>query len=131
MTDRAKLPACVRDYLEAYETGRAELIDRCVGPGALYMNVTHERGMRADGIDGVREIMRGIHELYSGIRITLIEAHVDPADNGEIVRLAYMLDATSEVTIKDGFQSGQHIHLAGRMALKVEVGKLVKIFESS
>lgn len=131
MTDRAKLPACVRDYFEAYETGRAELIDRCVAPGALYMNVTHEGGMRADGIDGVREIMRGIHELYSGIRITVIEAHVDPADNGEIVRLAYMLDATSEVTIKDGFQAGQHIHLAGRLALKVEVGKLVKIFESS
>lgn len=131
MTDRTKLPSCVRDYLEAYETGRLGLIERCVAPGALYMNVTHEGGMRTDGVDGVREIMRGIHELYSGIRITLIEAHVDPGDIGEIVRLAFMLDATSVATIKDGFQSGQHIHLAGRLALKVEGGKLVKIFESS
>jgi hypothetical protein len=50
-------------------------------------------------------------------------AHIDPAEHGQIVRLRFIL---SEMTIKDGFQAGQDIHLAGHMAVKVEGGKLVR-----
>ena len=121
------LPQAVLDYLAAYQTGETSQLHLCLDPKVLYLNVTDEGGMRTDGIDGVAEIIRGVHEMLSDIKLTVTEQHVD----GGIVRIAGMLDATSQKTITGGFQHGQHVHLPIRLAIKVEDGRIVKLFASS
>jgi hypothetical protein len=81
--------------------------------------------MRTDGIDGVAQIIRGVHEMLSDIKLTVTEQRVD----GGIVRIAGILDAMSRKTITGGFQHGQHVHLPIRLAFKVEEGRIVKLFE--
>jgi hypothetical protein len=73
----------------------------------LYLNITEGAGMRADGVAGVAKIIEGVHEMLSGIKVSITEQHVD---NGT-VRIAGMLDAISQKTILGGFQYGQHIRL--------------------
>jgi hypothetical protein len=121
------LPQPVLDYLAAYQTGDTSQLHLCLDSKVLYLNVTDEGGMRTDGIDGVAQIVRGVHEMLSDIKLTITEQHVDDG----IVRIAGMLDATSQKTITGGFQHGQHVHLPIRLAFKVEEGRIVKIFESS
>ena len=121
------LPEAVLDYLAAYQTGDTSKLHLCLAPNVLYLNVTDEGGMRTDGIDGVAQIVRGVHDMLSDITLTVTEQHVD----GGIVRIAGILDATSQKTITGGFQYGQHVHLPIRLAIKVEASRIVKIFESS
>ena len=121
------VPRAVLDYLAAYQTGETSELHLCLDPNVLYLNVTDKGGMRTDGIDGVAQIVRGVHEMLSDIKLTITEQHVD----GGIVRIAGMLDATSQKTITGGFQHGQQVHLPIRFAFKVEDGRIVKLFESS
>jgi hypothetical protein len=121
------LPKSVLDYLAAYETGNTTFLDECVAPNVLYLNVSNEGGMRADGIAGVAQIIKGIHDMLADLKLTISEQHVDAS----IVRIAGFLDATSQACIVSGLQHGQHVHLPIRLAIKVENDRIVKLFESS
>jgi hypothetical protein len=121
------VPEAVLDYLAAYQTGDTSKLHLCLAPRVLYLNVTDEAGMRTEGIDGVAEIIRGVHEMVSDIKLTVTKQHVDAG----IVRIAGILDGISQKTISGGFQHGQHVHLPIHLAFKVEDGRIVKLFESS
>jgi predicted ester cyclase len=121
------LPEAVLDYLAAYQTGDTSKLHLCLAPKVLYLNVTGEGGLRTEGIDGVLDVVRGVHDMLSDIKLTVTEQHVD----GDIVRIAGFVDATSQKTITGGFQHGQHVHLPIRLAIEIEDGRIVKLFESS
>jgi len=123
------VPEAVLDYLAAYQTGDTSKLHLCLDPNVLYLNVTDEAGMRTEGIDGVAQIVRSVHEMLSDITLTVTGQHVN-ADRGT-VRIAGILDATSQKTITGGVQDGQHVHVPIRLAFKVEDGRIVKLFESS
>ncbi len=89
------VPQVVLDYLAAYQTGETSELHLCLDPNVLYLNVTDEDGMRAEGIESVAQIVRGVHEMLSDIKLTVTEQHVD----GGLVRIAGILDATSQKTI--------------------------------
>ena len=112
------LPEAVLDYLAAYQTGDTSKLHLCLASNVFYLNVTDEGGMRTDGIDGVAQIVRGVHDMLSDIKLTVTEQHVD----GGIVRIAGILDATSQKTITGGFQYGQHVHLPIRLASRLRMG---------
>src|SRR5437870_13631301 len=94
------LPKAVLDYLAAYQSGNASQLHLCLAPNVLYLNVTNEAGMRTDGIAGVAKIIEGVHDMLTDIKITITEQHLD---NG-VVRIAGVLDATSQKTLLGGFQ---------------------------
>ena len=99
------LPEAVLDYLTAYQTGDTSQLHLCLAPNVLYLNITDEGGMRTDGIDGIAEIVRGVHNMLGDIKLTVTEQRVD--GNRGIVRIAGILDGTSQKTITGGFQYGQ------------------------
>ena len=121
------LPQAVLDYLAAYQSGNTSQLAYCLAPDVLYVNITDEGGMRADGFAGVTKIIEGLHELLTEIKLTVTEQHVD---NGT-VRIAGMLTATSQKTIMGGFQYGQHVRLPVRLAFALKDNRIHKVFESS
>jgi predicted ester cyclase len=121
------LPQAVLDYLAAYQSGNTSQLQHCLAADVLFVNVTEEAGMRTDGIAGVAQIIKGVHEMLADVKITITEQHVD---NGT-VRIAGVLDATSQKTILGGFQYGQHVRLPIRLAFAIKNGRITKVFESS
>jgi hypothetical protein len=80
----SQLPEAVVNYLAAYQAGNTSELHQCLAPNVLYLNVTDEGAMRTDGIAGVAEIVRGVHDMLSDLKLTVTEQHVD----GGMVRLA-------------------------------------------
>ena len=123
------LPEAVLDYLAAYQTGDTSKLHLCLAPNVFYLNVTDEGGMACarTALTASQILSGGVHDMLTDIKLTVTEQHVD----GGIVRIAGILDATSQKTITGGFQYGQHVHVPIRLGIKVEGGRIVKIFESS
>jgi ketosteroid isomerase-like protein len=121
------LPPAVIAFLAAYQTGNTSELQHSVAEDVLYLYVTDEAAARADGIEALGEIINAIHDVLTGLKLTVTEQHVD----GDLVRVAGLLDATSQKTIPGGFQFGQRVHLSIRFGIKVENDKIVKLFESS
>jgi ketosteroid isomerase-like protein len=129
------LPEAVREYLRAFESGDVATLARWVAPDVDHVQVgddgdpTTERAMiQGLGLDGVKAVIEGLHEMMRDFRIEVYEAG---AYEGEldVWSVKFMLCGVWQKTIPRGFQAGQHVRLPGHIVAKVVDGRIVRLRE--
>jgi len=129
------LPQAVREYLRAFESGDVSTIARWVAADVDHLQIgddgdpkTEKAMIQGLGLDGVKAVIEGLHEMMRDFRIEVYEATAY-ADEPDVWSVKFMLSGVWQQTIPQGFQAGQHVRLPGHIMAKVVDGKIVRLRE--
>ena len=90
---------------------------------------TTEKAMiRGLGLDGVKAVIEGLHEMMGDLRVEVYEAGAY-AREPDVWSVKFMLSGVWQQSIPQGFQAGQHVRLPGHVMAKVVDGKIVRLRE--
>jgi ketosteroid isomerase-like protein len=130
-----QLPEPVREYLRAFERGDVSTLSRWVAADVDHVQigddgdpVTEMAIIQGLGLDGVKAVIEGLHEMMRDLRIEVYEARAY-AGEPDVWSVKYMLSGVWQQTIPQGFQAGQQVRLPGQTMAKVVDGKIVQLRE--
>ena len=131
-----ELPEPLCEYLRAFETGEVSTLAQWVATDVDHLQVgddgdpTTEKAMiRGLGLDGVKAVIEGLHEMMRDLRIEVYEAG-PYAGEPDVWAVRFMLSGVWQQSIPQGFQVGQQVRLPGHVMAKVADGKIVRLRES-
>ena len=130
-----ELPEAVREYVRAFESGDLSRLEQWVAADVDHMQVGDDGDPKTErviiqglGLDGVKAVIEGLHEMMRGFRIEVYEARAY-AGEPDVRSVKFMLSGVWQQTIPQGFQAGQVVRLPGEIMAKVIGGKIVRLRE--
>jgi hypothetical protein len=130
-----ELPEALREYLRAFESGDVSMLARFVAADVDHVQIgddgdpnTEKAMIQGLGLDGVKAVIEGLHEMMREFRIEVYEAG-RYAGEPDVWSVKFMLAGVWQQTIPQDFQAGQRVRLPGEIMAKVVDGKIVRLRE--
>jgi hypothetical protein len=129
------LPEPVREYLRALESGDVARLARWVSADVDHVQIgddgdpgTEKVMIQGLGLDGVKAVIEGLHEMMREFRIEVYEVRAYAGEEN-VWSVRFMLSGVWQRSIPEGFQAGQAVRLPGEIMAKVVDGKIVRLRE--
>ena len=130
-----ELPEALREYLRAFESGDVSSLARWVAAEIDHVHIGEDGDPKTErvmiqglGLDGVKAVIEGLHEMLRDFRIEMCEATVY-AGEANVWSVKFMLSGVWQQPIPQGFQAGQAVRLPGAIMAKIVDGKIVRLRE--